>query len=142
MQVFIIDTPIETVKILDPRRRNKQILEVKQIIKAILGETTAWKNHPCTIQYRNHLDWLNNYLRCFEYFSKGNYTLALSASILATESTPSFHTPEYLTQMKRRLFTKDPIYYNYWSELGTSDVNWYWVDNEWRYYRSGKRIKI
>lgn len=142
MQVFIIGTPLETVKLLDPRRRNKQVIEVKQIKKAILGETMAWRNHPCVIQYRNHLDWLNYYLRCFEYFLSGDHTLALSASILATEITPPFHTPEYFTQMKRRLFTKDQVYYSYWSDLGTSDINWYWVDNNWRYYCEGKRIKI
>ena len=143
MQVFITSTnPIETVKQLDPKRFNKQILEINQILKAIHGESSAWKNHPCTIQYREHTYWLELYLRCLKEYKAGNYAIALSASLLATEHTPLFHTPEYLTQMKRRLYTKDQEYYNLWSEFGTSDINWYWVEGEWRYYIAGKRVVI
>ena len=143
MQVFITSTNIiETVKQLDPKRFNKQIIETRQILKALRGESKAWKNHPCVLQYSNHITWLELYLRCFEEYKIGNFGLALSCSILATEHTPLFHTPEYLTQMKRRLYTKDQEYYKLWSEFGTSDINWYWVEGEWRYYVAGKRVVI
>ena len=140
MQVFIIGTPIETVKSLDLRRLRKQIIETKQILNTLAGKSQAWKNHPCVLQYRDYQIWLSYYLKCFEYYIENNYTLALSASLLATEHTPPFHTPEYFTQMKRRLFTKDQNYYKNWSDLGLSEINWYWVDNEWRYYKAGKRL--
>lgn len=39
MQVFIIGTPFETAKSLDKKRLNKQIIECKQILKAIDGES-------------------------------------------------------------------------------------------------------
>lgn len=48
----------------------------------------------------------------------------------------------YFDQMKRRLYTKMPEHYNQWELLGESDVNWYFVDGEWRYYRGGKRIEL
>ena len=51
MNVFVIGSPIETAKCLDPRRLNKQIIECKQILKAIDGETKAWANHPATKMY-------------------------------------------------------------------------------------------
>lgn len=140
MQVFILGSPIDTAKLLDSKRFNKQIIEVKQILSALRGETTAWRNHPCTLQYSDFKGWLEYYLRCFEEYKKGNYTLALSASILATEITPFFHTEDYINQMKRRLFTKDPKYYKQWEYLGFSEINWYFVDNEWRFYKNGKRI--
>lgn len=140
MQVFIVGSVIDTVKILDPKRFNKQIIETKQILSALKGETSAWKNHPCTLQYRGLDRWLELYLRCFEEYKNNNYTLALSASILASEITPIFHTDEYFNQMKRRLFTKDNKYYFQWQDLGQSDVNWYFVDNKWRFYKNGKRI--
>lgn len=140
MQVFIIGNPLETAQILDSKRFNKQIIETKQILSTLRGNSDAWKNHPCVLQYKNHIDWLEYYERCFLEYKKGNYVLALSASILATEHTPPFHTPDYFDQMKRRLYTKNPYHYKVWKDLGESDINWYWVENEWRYYSGGKRI--
>ena len=63
-------------------------------------------------------------------------------SNVADSVRPSFHTEEYFDQMKRRLYTKMPEHYNQWEHLGESDVNWYFVDGEWRYYRNGKRIEL
>ena len=37
MQVFIIGTPFETAEALDARRINKQMIENKQIMDAVLG---------------------------------------------------------------------------------------------------------
>ena len=59
----------------------------------------------------------------------------------AIEFTPSFHTGEYLTQMKRRLYTKNNIHYCQWENLGESDINMYNVDGKWRFYRNGKQLK-
>lgn len=42
--------------------------------------------------------------------------------------------------MKRRLYTKDKLFYKQWEDLGESDINWYFVDNEWKYYKNGKKI--
>ena len=47
MQIFIIGSPFETAQALDKRRLNKQIIECRQIMKAINGESEAWANHPC-----------------------------------------------------------------------------------------------
>ena len=140
MQIFIIGSVIDTVKILDSKRFNKQIIEVKQILSALRGETRAWRNHPCTLQYIGLEKWLELYLRCFEEYKAGNFGIALCSSILAEEYTPKFHTPEYLDQMKRRLYTKNPGHYKGWEYLGTSDVNWYYVNESWLYYKNGKRL--
>ena len=48
---------------------------------------------------------------------------------------------EYFKQIKRRLYTKDKEHYSYWSELGESNENWYWVDNQWKKYVNGKIVK-
>ena len=68
--------------------------------------------------------------------------MAEDANEQALKLTPSFHTQEYFDQMKRRLFTKDSKHYAQWAHLGTSEVNWYFVEGEWRYYENGKRINI
>ena len=140
MQVFIVGSPIETALTLGTKRLNKQIIECRQILKAITGESKAWANHPCVLMYREHTFWLEVYMRALSLYQKGIEDGAILASHVADEFRPPFHTEAYFNQMKRRLFTKDNEHYKQWSHLGESDVNWYYVDGEWRHYRSGKRI--
>lgn len=140
MQVFIIGTPLETAMALDAKRLNKQTIEARQILKAIVGDSKAWANHPCTLMYREHWEWLYSYERALEHHKLGNPTLAKAWSEDAERKTPPFHTEAYFKQMKRRLFTKNPEHYSQWAHLGTSNENWYFVDGEWRYYCNGKRI--
>lgn len=39
MNVFIVGRPIETAMALDPKRLHKQVVECKQILSALKGET-------------------------------------------------------------------------------------------------------
>lgn len=141
MQVFIVGSPLETAQVLDKRRLNKQIIENNQILNAIYGQR-AWRNHPCTLQYKDLTAWLCAYSLCLEDYRDKNMEDAEFWSNVADSVRPSFHTEEYFDQMKRRLYTKMPEHYNQWEHLGESDVNWYFVDGEWRYYRNGKRIEL
>ena len=141
MQVFIIGTPLETARALDARRLNKQIIECSQIMNAIVRRGQTWRSHPCVAQYRKHLDWLISYRACLRRFKEGNEVLAETSSKVAELMRPDFHTPEYFDQMKRRLYTKDPNHYAQWAHLGTSEVNWYFVDGTWLHYKNGKLIK-
>lgn len=43
--------------------------------------------------------------------------------------------------MKRRLYTKDKIFYQVWKNLGESDENWYYINDSIVKYKGGKRIK-
>lgn len=139
MQIFIIGSPIETADALDRRRLNKQIVECRQILAAIEGRSKTWANHPCVLMYREHTSWLYEYLRCLES-ARHEYMAANTCSINADKVRPPFHTDAYFDQMKRRLYTKDNEFYKQWEHLGESDVNWYFVDGEWRRYRNGRRI--
>ena len=71
MNVFIVGSPLETAKALDKRRLNKQIIECNQIFNAMHGEK-FWRNHPCTLQYMEHEDWLIYYTLCLENYKQGN----------------------------------------------------------------------
>ena len=140
MQVFIIGSPLETAMVLDKKRLNKQIIECKQILKALKGETKAWANHPCTIQYRGYEFWLRCYTRVLEAYRQDpnvNYnTIRIKTwDYRCRETTPSFHTQEYLDNMKRRLYTKNNEHYKQFAHLGESYENWYWVDNKWKIYK-------
>lgn len=139
MQVFIVGSPLETAEALDDRRLNKQIIECEQILLALNG-AKAWSNHPCVLQYRGYEKWLRNYLRVLHNWHTGGVPHHFYND-MANKSRPPFHTQEYFDQMKRRLYTKDPVHYEQWAHLGESEDNWYFVDGEWRIYRNGKRIK-
>lgn len=139
MQVFIVGSPFETAKALDKRRLNRQIQEVKVILDALNG-AKAWSNHPCVLQYRGHEDWLKLYKYILEAY-RYPHPSAVYYDLVADRCRPPFHTEEYFNQMKRRLYTKDPVHYAQWAKLGESEDNWYFVEGEWRIYRNGKRIK-
>lgn len=136
MQVFIIGSPLETAKALDNLRLNKQIIECYQILDALNG-AKAWSNHPVVLQYRGHEDWLKLYTKVLEEYRNGNYSVA--ETIDSVIVPPPFHTEEFLNQMKRRLYTKNPQHYSQWSKLGKSEENWYFVDGVMRRYINGKR---
>lgn len=140
MQVFIVGTPLETAKVLDRRRLNKQIIECQQILDALNG-AKAWSNHPCTLQYRGYEAWLVRYMSCLHWHRLGYYEEAKKDNERCKELTPPFHTEKYFDNMKSRLFTKNPIHYALYAKYGTSDTNMYYVDGEWRYYKNGKRVK-
>lgn len=141
MNVFVVGSPLETAMCLDSRRLNKQIIECKQIIKAINGETKAWANHPATLQYKNNMDWLICYTHCLEEYRGGFLENASVEDQNARKYTPDWHTEEYITQMKRRLYTKNNNHYCQWKDFGESDTNMYYVDGMWRYYKNGKQLK-
>lgn len=140
MQVFIVGSPLETAEALDDRRLNKQIIECEQILLALNG-AKAWSNHPCVLQYRGHEKWLENYRACLLRYYHGEIDRASTSNRWCEIiGKPPFHTQEYFDQMKRRLYSKDPVHYAQWANLGESEDNWYFVDGEWRIYRNGKRI--
>ena len=141
MNVFVVGTPFETAKALDSRRLNKQIIECRQILKAISGESKAWANHPATLQYKNHVVWLTYYTKCLEEFKGGFIQKAEYWNNVAKNFTPDWHCEDYLNQMKRRLYTKDSNFYSQWKDLGTSEVNWYFINNTWKYYKNGKVVE-
>jgi hypothetical protein len=139
MQVFIVGSPLETAMALDPKRLNRQIQETKVILAALNG-AKAWSNHPCVLQYRGREEWLRAYKECLEWYVRGDEGKALWASNLADYWRPMFHTEQYFSNMKARLYTKNPHHYAQFAEYGNSDYNLYYVDGEWRKYVNGKRL--
>jgi hypothetical protein len=152
MQVFIIGTPLETAMALSKRHLNNQINEIKIILDALNG-AKAWSNHPCVLQYKEHQKWLWLYMSVLKEYYQMNHLDWLSDegkeslkplmyywNEEALKKTPYWQTQEYFDQMKRRLHTKDPEHYKQWAYLGESEVNWYFVDEEWRKYINGRRI--
>lgn len=155
MQVFIpYKSVIDIAKAMynDRLRYNKQILEIEQIIRAIEG-AKAWRNHPVSLMYKEHKEWLECYMKCFEYYRsfkkstneverlRFEYT-ARFYNNKANKIRPTFlDNQELLDSHKRRLYSKAAHLYPQFAEYGTSEINWYVVDGEIVKYKDGKRIK-
>ena len=144
MQVFLTGTVLETAKALDKQRLNKQIIECQQILDAINGTGKGWFNHPVVHMYKNHAKWLQIYKWILEEWreEKSDLLMLFHLDDYCTEHMPGFINEAYLTNMKRRLYTKNNNHYKQWEELGTSDVNWYYVDGKWKKYKDGKCLGI
>lgn len=138
MQIFIINNPLETASVLDKRRFNAQIREAKIILnwcKMIKnGEGKRWVNQPLAKMYIDHIEWLENYIKVFECIRDNDIEKATGCNLRAISLTPSWHTKSYYDQMRRRLYTKNPVFYQRWKGYGESYDNWYWVDGIWKKY--------
>lgn len=154
MQVFVCySEPLKVAQAMwvDQRRYNKAIIELKQIIASIEG-AKAWRNHPVCLMYKEHEQWLIYYLNCFECYraykkeegstSASYLTQSVLWSAKADKIRPSFlENQELLDMHKSRLYTKSPDLYPQFAEYGTSEENWYVINNEIVKYVNGKRIK-
>ncbi len=153
MQVFICHKkPIDVAKTMynDYRRYNKQMIECQQIINAIEGNK-AWQNHPCTLMYQKHKEWLKLYffcLRAYKNYRTSDYGIgadgllqaAIEYSNNADKIRPDFITDELCDQHKRRLYTESPDKYPQFEIYGKSYENWYSINGNIIKYINGKRI--
>lgn len=130
MQIFIIGTPLETALSLDNKRFHRQISEAKIILKAING-LNKWRG-PLIEMYKSNIEWLTNYILIFEAVRVNDMVFAEYLNNLTINITPNFITKEYVINMKKRLYTKDKVFYKKWKSLGESNINMYWVNNEWK----------
>ena len=138
MQIFFIGNVLDTAKCLDKKRLNKQIIEVKQLIKAIQGETKAWRNHPVTVMYENYLNFLRGYKNCLIAYKENRIQDAEFFSKWCDCTKPDFlkDCGWYFENMKNRLFTKDKQHYlQYFPTAVESYSNYYYVRGEWREYK-------
>lgn len=142
MQIFIpYKSPLLVAKCLDSKRLRKQIIECNQILRAISGESKAWANHPVTKMYSSFSGWVRNYKDCLDNFLKGNITKAeyLNTLCITPGNYPWFlDITELLDQHKKRLFTKNKLHYELFSNYGTSDENWYVINKNILVYVNGK----
>lgn len=138
MNVFIpfADT-FQTAKVLDKQRLQKQIIECDTMINAITDNRKGWRNHPCTLMYLNHVDWLQWYRDVLSDYKNGFITDQ-------TEPTrPIFIGDERLHKAHRaRLYQKNPIHYESFEIDGSfTYFNWYVVDKFLLKYKDGKLIE-
>lgn len=67
-------------------------------------------------------------------------TIPESFSERADVFRPSFLNDKFCDHHKRRLFTKAPNLYPQFEKYGTSEINFYFVDNKLLKYKNGKLV--
>lgn len=128
---------IESAKVLDYRRLNKQILECDQILKAIEKENSGfqgkigWVNHPATKMWKGYEHALKYYrdFMLLEWVARGyNSTRQF---LLAIGDYPDKYPPwrgnkEFHASHRSNLLRKDPIHYGQfgWTEPNNLEYVW------------------
>jgi hypothetical protein len=116
MQVFTpYANPIKNANCLDPKRRNKQILELLQILSVNLNIDIGWKipksvkNHPNVKKWVDYQEYLIEYLlELFKVYS--DKTGKIHKSYYNFNTLLSKHRSYYSTGYLPKWFSKETCY--------------------------------
>jgi hypothetical protein len=150
MQTFITDWPVNSwgVQNLDQKRLVKQLLECRQIMAALAGETKGWVNHPATKMWRGKEHLLLNYAETVRgemsrrgYKWKNNWD-QVEKSYASIVKENGYKFPDWfgdaefaniLYTHRGRLYEKDPEHYAQWADYTNykkyvccDRCNYYW----------------
>jgi len=131
----------ESAQILDYRRLGKQRVEALQIVKANLGLTKGWINHPAAVMWRGHEASLISYgaAMCAEWIARGYRDSCLPQFLhymdillvgghlsIVSGPPPWLENTRFHESHQSNLLRKDPIYYGQygWSVDDTLPYHW------------------
>jgi hypothetical protein len=130
MQTFITDLPEfgYGLRYLDQKRVVKQLLETRQIMSALTGNTRGWVNHPATKMWRGKEDMLWDYgrqnaleldHRGYQWQNNFEQLTAHYEDIANSRYTNGDWSRDDYTRVlythRGRLWEKDSDYYSNWS---------------------------
>ena len=136
MQTFVPTTdPVEIASILDYRRLGKQRVECIQILNALEGRSTGWRNHPATLMWEGHVKFLKYYTNymIIEWVSRG-YTNTIPLFSLE-DVTPKeneewkpywWGSPELHASHRSNLLRKDFLYYSKFKWKEPTNLPYVW----------------
>jgi hypothetical protein len=112
-----------TAKSLDNKRLGKQRVEALQILRANLGLTSGWRNHPAAVMWRGHEGYLYMYTNamCIEWRQRGyeDNVQARLQEIYAEHDLQGWDPPwwwgndEIHKSHRSNLKRKDPVWYRF-----------------------------
>jgi hypothetical protein len=113
----------KTAKSLDDKRLGKQRVEALQILRANLGLTVGWRNHPAAVMWRGHEGYLYMYTNamCIEWRQRGfeDNVQARLQEIYAEHDLQGWDKPwwwgidEFHKSHRSNLKRKDPVWYRF-----------------------------
>lgn len=129
-----------TARTLDQRRLGKQRVEAYQVLRASLGATKGWANHPATRMWRGYEYLLAEYgvAMCKEWTKRGHRDALLPRFQEMRASLPDTGKPFWLGRRdfhrshRSNLKRKDPRHYRF---RVPSDLPYLWPDNSTRTLR-------
>lgn len=113
----------KTAQSLDNKRLGKQRVEALQILRANLGLTKGWRNHPAAVMWRGHEGYLLMYTNamCLEWVSRG-YVDNVQQQLLELQETHTIQgwdppwwwgNNEFHKSHRSNLKRKDPVWYRF-----------------------------
>lgn len=130
MQTFLpVPDFYESATMLDTKRLGKQRVECVQLINAIRGTSTGWRNHPAAIMWQNNIDALRHYYNVMSgewvlrgyIHTMGFYCLTGMPDMPTWLGDDAFHAAH-----RSNLLRKDPVHYGRfgWREPPTLPYIW------------------
>lgn len=129
MQTFLpLPSFADSLSVLDYRRLGKQRVEALQLIRAISGETTGWRNHPAAVMWRDTLDALKVYhdIAIREWIRRGYRNTMPLYGIHVAELPSWLGDDDFHASHRSNLLRKDPHFYSRygWTEPQTLPYVW------------------
>lgn len=135
MQTFLpYPSFIRTAEALDYRRLGKQRSEAWQILKILLGYSSAWEHHPAVLQWHGHIDWLCLYaITCCDEWLRRGYVDNMRprfAAIMSEHKTSRWPwwlgVEQYHASHRANLLRKDYHFYYRYRWVESPDMPYYW----------------
>jgi hypothetical protein len=127
----------KSASVLDRQRLGKQRVEVMQILRALLGHTHGWRNHPATRMWAGHETALADYgvTICVEWVNRGYrdkcaFKIAELASGLPDTGSPAWLGDDRLHSSHRaNLIRKNADWYGQFGWTDDPSAPYWWPTN-------------
>jgi hypothetical protein len=119
----------ESCSVLDTRRLGKQRVESYQILRALMGESRGWANHPATRMWSGYDRALRNYLRenIVEWIGRGyRNTMAIPDHDPDAPLPPWIGRVDLHASHRSNLLRKEPEYYGRFGWSEPPDLPYVW----------------
>ena len=113
----------KTAQSLDNKRLGKQRVEALQILRANLGLTKGWVNHPAAVMWRGHEGYLTMYIDriCMEWRNRGyvDNVYEQVQELIRNNDIQGWDPPwwlgvnEFHKSHRSNLKRKDPVWYRF-----------------------------
>lgn len=137
MQTFLPYASFQrSATVLDKKRCWKQVVEAKQIINVLEGNSTAWGNHPAVKMWIGHTFWLRDYFNAFLQVSIEKHKINTKYDYFHQDLEQQDPLPWWLGNgdfhraMRARLIEKNEAFYLplFPKDKGFNDGKYLWPD--------------
>ncbi len=130
MQTFLpLPSIVKSVRCLDWRRLGKQRVEARQILNALEGKSSGWRNHPATRMWEGYENALKAYLNvCIIEWQRRGYNNTMKGEKVSfpIEMPPWFGDDRFHASHRSNLLRKDSEHYGQFGWTEPPDLEYVW----------------